>query len=165
MTFSFEWGASVICTTIVTSLLLIALLVWFTAKYFFAKPFSVLTWNLFGAVVVIFCVIYLMRGIPLSMTVSKQGIKVKETFSSVYIPAESIKSIRVISDSYLGEVTRENGSGGFGGYTGLFRSSAIGVYESIVTDRAKPLLLIDTTKGKYVIGASAPDAVVKALGR
>lgn len=165
MTFPFEWSTSVICTTIVTLLLLTVLLVWFAVKYFIAKPFSMLTYNLLGVVIVIFCAICLIRGVPLSMTVSRQGIKVKEIFTSVVIPVESIVSLKVISYSDLGEVTRENGSGGFGGYTGLFKSPIIGDYESIITDKSQPLLLIETKSSKYVIGTSRPDAVKEALGR
>lgn len=163
ITLPFEWGTSVVWISVFTGVLVAVACAVMIYRYVTAHPFKPLSGSLIGVVVCLAVVLFLLQGVPTSLTYGSDGIKIGAIFGGTEIARSEITSVSVISEADLGDVERVNGSGGAGGYIGHFRSQTIGDYESYVTDRSLPLLLVDTPRGKYVISTSQAREIAAAM--
>lgn len=154
MTITFNWSTTVLCISIVTGLAVLLTCAFLVYKYITANPFKVFTYNTLGILTCVIVALLMLEGTPLSLTCNKKGIHIQEIFSSTNIPANEILGAKPITLESLGNITRINGSGGFGGYYGKFHSSILGNYISFITDKSQPLILVETSKTKYVIGCA-----------
>lgn len=102
-----------------------------------------------------------MLSAPLSITLNDSQIVLKKVLGKITINYSQISSVR----SYIPESgdIRVFGSGGFGGYVGVFSNREIGRYFSYVGD-TKQAFLIRTKSGKnYVFSCENVEFVIETI--
>lgn len=159
----FDWSPTVIAITVCVFVTLAAIIAVCLYRIFSEKPVRFFSWNGAAVVVCIGVACSLVVGMPISFSYGEGGVRINKVLSTTVIPSADIESVRVISYGDLGDVTRVDGSGGTGGYFGLFHSSVIGDYNSYISDLSDPLLSISTPQGIYIINAKDAPAIAHTL--
>lgn len=100
---------------------------------------------------------------PYGMGCSDDGVYVRRVKGTLWIPYDEIQSLSPIDPSDVLQF-RVMGSGGFMGYFGLFRSRKLGNFVLYATQR-KGMVLIETSRKKYVVNCPDPVAFVECCNR
>lgn len=147
MTFDAPWGSSLVATSIVVAILLVAS----SALVYFAPRLNRLLYPerevrgealcrllaiCIPVVSLLAAALFMVRG----YTVTGDAILVHRLGWSSAILMDGLESARVSPDAIRG-ASRTRGNGGFLSYTGRFRSGALGSLEAFVTDHARTVVL------------------------
>ena len=172
-TFDAPWGASLITTSLLGVLLLVAS----SALVYFAPRLNRLLYperevkgeaicRLLAVCIPVVSLLaaglFTVRG----YTVTGDTILVHRLGWSSAVPLDELESATVSPDAIRG-ASRTRGNGGFFSYTGRFRSRTLGTMQAFVTDHARTVVLRfrDRTDGEQVVVMSPddPDTFVALL--
>jgi hypothetical protein len=158
---SFVWSSTVVWLTIILSIVILIAYIGLIYGYINTVPFKIITLKSIIILVVTVIMVYAVSLIPTSLTWSEQGIHIDKVIGNVFISKSSIKSITVITYNQLNNPSRRFGSGGYGGYNGLFWNKELGLFTMYVTNKKSKLLFIQTSDKKYVISCNSADDITK----
>ena len=135
----------------VTSILLIALLVYGAIAVWSAGLTAVIvTYIIFGIVA-----IWVLLTMPRYLLLDDKSIVITHPIGQSVILKSDIIEVRAVERSELLGSIRLFGSGGFFGWFGTFRNSKLGVYR-IYCGQLENLYLVKTLTRKYIISSSVP---------
>lgn len=173
MTFDAPWGSSLIATSIVGVILLVAS----SALLYFGPRLNRLLYperavegeaicRLLAVCIPVVSLLasglFMVRG----YTVTGDAILVHRLGWSSTVPLDGLESATVSPDA-VRRASRTRGNGGFFSYTGRFRSRTLGSFRAFVTDHARTVVLRfrDRAEGDQVVVMSPddPDALVALL--
>lgn len=115
----------------------------------------------FGVVILTLAVLLLFR--VKSYTLTPDALKIVRKAGTKSLPRQTLKSASPTSTKDLGFGIRLFGSGGWGGYFGVFYYRHVGKVHVFATDRNKLILLRTTDDRQYLISPEDPVAFLKAL--
>lgn len=98
------------------------------------------------------------RGYALTTT----GVLIKRPLKNVFIPYDSIVSVRTVAEELKWGI-RLWGSGGLYGFIGLFRFKKLGNVRMYVTDRGKMVLIETRCNVRYIISPSDPVTFIEKI--
>jgi hypothetical protein len=96
---------------------------------------------------------------PQCYEVSKEAIRVKRPFKSIYIPLDEVIVVRVLKKEEIGTLFRSFGVGGLFGYFGIYTSTKLGGVDMWCTNTTD-LVLIEYNKKKVIISPEEPGSFV-----
>lgn len=135
----------------VTSILLIALLVYGAIAVWSAGLTAVIvTYIIFGIVA-----IWVLLTMPRYLLLDDKSIVITHPIGQSVILKSDIIEVRAIERSELLGSIRLFGSGGFFGWFGIFRNNKFGTYR-LYCGQLENLYLVKTLTRKYIISASKP---------
>jgi hypothetical protein len=135
----------------VTSILLIALLVYGAIAVWSAGLTAVIvTYIIFGIVAV-----WVLLTMPRYLLLDDKSIVITHPIGQTVILKSDIIEVRAADRTELLGSIRLFGSGGFFGWFGTFRNSKLGVYR-IYCGQLENLYLVKTLTRKYIISSSVP---------
>ena len=135
----------------VTSILLIALLVYGAIAVWSAGLTAVIvTYIIFGIVA-----IWVLLTMPRYLLLDDKSIVITHPIGQTVILKSDIIEVRAVERSELLGSIRLFGSGGFFGWFGIFRNSKFGTYR-LYCGQLENLYLVKTTTKKYIISSSVP---------
>jgi hypothetical protein len=135
----------------VTSILLIALLVYGAIAVWSAGLTAVIvTYIIFGIVAV-----WVLLTMPRYLLLDDKSIVITHPIGQTVILKSDIIEVRAVERSELRGSIRLFGSGGFFGWFGIFRNSKLGTYR-LYCGQLENLYLVKTTTKKYIISSSVP---------
>lgn len=155
----FGWSSDTIVITVIFSVVIIAVLVYIFKTISFKDPFGMWGGKLITALIIIGAEIYFATMTPLFLSYNENEIRIKMVIGRKKIPYEEILNIQKIEPIVLGNSMRKIGSGGAGGYTGLFNNKTLGDYYMYVTKKQDLVLVVTKTK-KYVFNCSERDNLI-----
>jgi hypothetical protein len=144
----FKWSTTVIITTVIVTLVLLSSL--FVSLQYRTVPALIACFVIFIA---LFFVIYLL---PVYMSYDAEGIKIQRLISRVILPVQDILLLKKVDDNMVSWSIRLFGSGGVGGYLGIFSNKKLGTYTMYATQK-KHLILIKTDRKKYIFSCERYD--------
>ena len=135
----------------VTSILLMALLVYGAIAVWSAGLTAVIvTYIIFGIVA-----IWVLLTMPRYLLLDDKSIVITHPIGQTVILKSDIIEVRAVERSELLGSIRLFGSGGFFGWFGIFRNSKFGTYR-LYCGQLENLYLVKTTTKKYIISSSKP---------
>lgn len=135
----------------VTSILLIALLVYGAIAVWSAGMTAVIvTYIIFGIVAV-----WVLLTMPRYLLLDDKSIVITHPIGQSVILKSDIIEVRAIERSDIRGSIRLFGSGGFFGWFGIFRNNKFGTYR-LYCGQLENLYLVKTTTKKYIISSSKP---------
>lgn len=135
----------------VTSILLMALLVYGAIAVWSAGMTAVIvTYIIFGIVA-----IWVLLTMPRYLLLDDKSIVITHPIGQSVILKSDIIEVRAIERSDIRGSIRLFGSGGFFGWFGIFRNSKFGTYR-LYCGQLENLYLVKTTTKKYIISSSKP---------
>ena len=135
----------------VTSILLIALLVYGAIAVWSAGLTAVIvTYIIFGIVA-----IWVLLTMPRYLLLDDKSIVITHPIGQTVILKSDIIEVRAVDRSELLGSIRLFGSGGFFGWFGIFRNNKFGTYR-LYCGQLENLYLVNTTTKKYIISSSKP---------
>ena len=135
----------------VTSILLIALLVYGAIAVWSAGLTAVIvTYIIFGIVA-----IWVLLTMPRYLLLDDKSIVITHPIGQSVILKSDIIEVRAVESSELRGSIRLFGSGGFFGWFGIFRNSKFGTYR-LYCGQLENLYLVKTLTKKYIISSSVP---------
>lgn len=135
----------------VTSILLIALLVYGAIAVWSAGLTAVIvTYIIFGIVA-----IWVLLTMPRYLLLDDKSIVITHPIGQTVILKSDIIEVRAVERSELRSSIRLFGSGGFFGWFGIFRNSKFGTYR-LYCGQLENLYLVKTLTRKYIISSSVP---------
>ena len=155
----FGWSNDTIIITAVFGIIVIAVLVYLFKTISFKDPFSMWGGKLITALIIIIAEIYFATTTPLFLIYNDYEIRIKMVLGCKKIPYTEIVDIQKIEPTVISNSTRLFGSGGAGGYTGLFHNSVLGDYYIYATKK-QHLILVESKTKKYVFNCSERDKLV-----
>ncbi len=133
----------------VTSILLIALLVYGAIAVWSAGLTAVIvTYIIFGIVA-----IWVLLTMPRYLLLDDKSIVITHPIGQTVILKSDIIEVRAIERSDIRGSIRLFGSGGFFGWFGIFRNNKFGTYR-LYCGQLENLYLVKTTTKKYIISSS-----------
>ena len=135
----------------VTSILLIALLVYGAIAVWNAGLTAVIvTYIIFGIVA-----IWVLLTMPRYLLLDDKSIVITHPIGQTVILKSDIIEVRAVERSDIRGSIRLFGSGGFFGWFGIFRNSKFGTYR-LYCGQLENLYLVKTLTKKYIISSSKP---------
>ena len=135
----------------VTSILLIALLVYGAIAVWSAGLTAVIvTYIIFGIVA-----IWVLLTMPRYLLLDDKSIVITHPIGQTVILKSDIIEVRAVERSELLGSIRLFGSGGFFGWFGIFRNNKFGTYR-LYCGQLENLYLVKTLTRKYIISSSVP---------
>ena len=135
----------------VTSILLIALLVYGAIAVWSAGLTAVIvTYIIFGIVA-----IWVLLTMPRYLLLDDKSIVITHPIGQSVILKSDIIEVRAVERSELRSSIRLFGSGGFFGWFGIFRNNKFGTYR-LYCGQLENLYLVKTLTKKYIISSSVP---------
>ena len=135
----------------VTSILLIALLVYGAIAVWSAGLTAVIvTYIIFGIVA-----IWVLLTMPRYLLLDDKSIVITHPIGQTVILKSDIIEVRAVERSELLGSIRLFGSGGFFGWFGIFRNSKFGTYR-LYCGQLENLYIVKTLTRKYIISSSVP---------
>lgn len=135
----------------VTSILLMALLVYGAIAVWSAGMVAVIvTYIIFGIVAV-----WVLLTMPRYLLIDSKSIVITHPIGHTAILKSDIIEIRAIDSNEIRGSLRLFGSGGFFGWFGIFRNSKFGTYQ-LYCGQLENLYLVKTSKRNYIISSSKP---------
>ena len=135
----------------VTSILLMALLVYGAIAVWSAGMTAVIvTYIIFGIVAV-----WVLLTMPRYLLIDDKSIVITHPIGQSVILKSDIIEVRAIERSDVRGSIRLFGSGGFFGWFGVFRNNKFGTYR-LYCGQLENLYLVKTTTKKYIISSSKP---------
>ena len=135
----------------VTSILLMALLVYGAIAVWSAGMTAVIvTYIIFGIVAV-----WVLLTMPRYLLIDDKSIVITHPIGQTVILKSDIIEVRAIERSDIRGSIRLFGSGGFFGWFGIFRNNKFGTYR-LYCGQLENLYLVKTTTKKYIISSSKP---------
>ena len=135
----------------VTSILLIALLVYGAIAVWSAGlPAVIVTYIIFGIVAV-----WVLLTMPRYLLLDDKSIVITHPIGQSVILKSDIIEVRAVERSELLGSIRLFGSGGFFGWFGIFRNSKFGTYR-LYCGQLENLYIVKTLTRKYIISSSVP---------
>lgn len=135
----------------VTSILLIALLVYGAIAVWYAGMTAVIvTYIILGIVA-----IWVLLSIPRYLLLDDKSIVITHPIGQSVILKSDIIEVRAIERSDIRGSIRLFGSGGFFGWFGIFRNNKFGTYR-LYCGQLENLYLVKTLTKKYIISSSKP---------
>ena len=107
------------------------------------------TWIIAGLVFGSIFAVWLFR--PTNYTITEDGLLIGRPIGSRRLLLKDIASVEAVSSSALGFQLRVFGSGGFGGYFGVFRPSGLGRSIDYYVTNMSNLLLIRRRTGRELL--------------
>ena len=146
-----SWNAEVVIITVVGLSIVLGCLI----LLFINEAVSVyLKWVL--GTVIILPILYVATWTPISLSISKEKIVLKQLLGHIAIPLDDVILIQKIDTAILDHSIRAFGSGGAFGYLGNFWNKTLVKYSMYITDR-KNLLLVKTHHKTYVFNCNNPE--------
>ncbi len=93
---------------------------------------------------------YLILNIPLYVSIDNDRIVIKKILGRIVIENKNIIYVSLITRGQLTKLKRKFGSGGFGGYWGVFENPILGEINMYISNY-KDIYLVQTKTKKYVI--------------
>ena len=124
----FGWSSDTIVITVIFSAIIVAVFVYLFKTISFKDPFEMWGGKLITALIIIGVEIYFATITPLFLLYNENEIRIKMVIGRKKIPCKEILDIQKIEPKDLGHSIRKIGSGGVGGYTGLFHNGILGDY-------------------------------------
>ena len=155
----FEWSNDTIIITVIFSVVIIAVLIYLFKTISFKDPFHMWGGKLITAVVIIAAEIYFATITPLFLSYNGDEIRIRMVLGCKKIPYGEILSIKKIDPDVIGNSTRIVGSGGAGGYIGLFNNKTLGDYYMYATKK-QDLVLVETKTKRYVFNCAEREDLV-----
>ncbi len=115
----------------------------------------------FAVVILTLAVLLLFR--VKSYTLTKDELQIIRKAGVKSLPRQTLKSASPTTTKDLGFGIRLFGSGGWGGYFGIFYYRHVGKVHVFATDRKKLILLRTTDGRQYLLSPEDPAAFLKAL--
>jgi hypothetical protein len=165
MIFNCPWDTSVIFTTSISFVIILAVAIALFVKmmhYKKAKKSLTAAFCLLGALFFICIEIISATFCPRSISIENEAIYIHRIKGDVVIPLETIEVIRRGNDLDTKNAKRVFGSGGAWGYLGKFRSAQLGDYQMYVTDSSQKIL-VKTTAGTLIFSCDKPDEFVNCI--
>lgn len=135
----------------VTSILLIALLVYGAIAVWSAGLTAVIvTYIIFGIVA-----IWVLLTMPRYLLLDDKSIVITHPIGQTVILKSDIIEVRAVERSDIRGSIRLFGSGGFFGWFGIFRNNKFGTYR-LYCGQLENLYLVKTLTKKYIISSSVP---------
>lgn len=166
MKFSCGWDSSTIIWTAGIGILLFFVAVILIRKLIKAiKEKQIWSSISFSAIIclILYLVISGLIEMPLNIELSDNSVKINQLFRSTSIEYNDIKEIRLVLDDDLIEEVRENGSTGFFGDLGKYRSEKLGNYEKFTTNKEDQILIETINNDKYMFSCNTPELLVKMI--
>ena len=155
----FEWSNDAIIITAIYSIVIIAVLIYIFKTISFKDPFNMWGGKLITAIIIIAAEIYFATTTPLFLSYNEDEIRIRMVLGCKKIPYDDILSIQKIEPEVISNSTRKVGSGGAGGYTGLFNNKTLGNYYMYVTKKQN-LVLVESKTKKYVFNCSERENLI-----
>lgn len=151
LTYNYRWNTEVVIITVVGLSIVFGCLI----LLFINESVSVyLKWIL--GIVIILPILYAATWIPISLSINKEKMVLKQLLGHITIPLDDIVRIQKIDKAVLYKSIRTFGSGGAFGYLGNFWNKTLGKYTMYITDR-KNLLLVKTHHKVYIFNCNKPE--------
>ena len=138
MTFDCSWDSSVVLWTIGIGVLLLAAIIILAKKLVFnikEQYYWVSVLYGLGVLFILFFTITTIIDVPINIQLNDNSLVVNRPATNIVIDYTAIKDIRRITKEDLEGETRTNGSTGFFGYQGKWKSKNLGNYKNILPIR------------------------------
>ena len=155
----FGWSSDTIIITAITSVVIIAVLIYLFKTISFKESFDMWGGKLITALVIIAAEIYFATITPLFLTCNEDEIRIRMVLGCKKIPYGEILCIRKIAPDVISHSTRKVGSGGAGGYIGLFNNKTLGDYYMYATKK-QDLVLVESKTRKYVFNCAEREDLI-----
>ena len=156
----FDWSSDTIIITAIYTVVIIAVLIYLFRTISFRDPFSMWGGRLITAVIIIAAEIYFATVTPLFLSYNEDEIRIRMVLGCKRIPYEDIVSIQKIEPEVISNSTRKVGSGGAGGYVGLFNNRTLGDYYMYATKKQE-LVLVESKTKRYVFNCAEREDLVE----
>jgi len=165
MIFECSWDSNVKMWTIGIALLLLTVIVILIRKIILNNK-ERHYWSSAVYVIIISLILFLSvtsaMDAPRTISLTDTSLKINQLFNSLEIDYASIKEIRrVNADDLKGEV-RNNGSTGFFGDQGKWKSKALGNYEKFSTNSNNQILIETIDSRKIIFSCDNPDLLLES---
>ncbi|MDE7133835.1 MAG: PH domain-containing protein [Rikenellaceae bacterium] len=155
----FGWSNDTVIITTVFGIITIAVLIYLFKTISFKDPIGIWGVKMAAALIIIASDIYMATTTPVFLIYNESELRIKMVLGSKKIPYIEIVDIQNIEPSVISKSTRRFGSGGAGGYTGLFYNKVLGNYYIYATEK-RNLVLIESKTKKYVFNCYERDDLV-----
>lgn len=166
MKFSCSWDSNTIIWTVGIGILLFLVGVIMLIKLIKAiKDKQIWSSVTFGGIMclILYIVISGLIEMPSNIEISNNSLRVNQLFKSLSIEYNDIKAIKlVVEDDLIGE-TRINGSTGFLGDLGMYKSEKLGNYEKFTTNKEDQILIETVNNDKYMFSCDNPKLLIEAI--
>ena len=160
----FEWSSDTIIITAIYTVVIIAVLIYIFSTISFNDSFNMWGGRLITAVIIIAAEIYFATVTPLFLSYNEDDIRIRMVLGCKRIPYEDIVSIQKIEPEVIRNSTRKVGSGGAGGYVGLFNNRTLGDYYMYATKKQE-LVLVESKTKRYVFNCAEREELVEFVKR
>ena len=155
----FEWSNDTVIITAISGVVTIAVLIYIFKTISFKDSFAMWGGRLFTALIIIGVEFYFATITPLFLSYDEDEIRIRMVLGCKKIPYDDIVGIQTITPDVIGRSIRKVGSGGAGGYIGLFNNKTLGDYYIYATKK-QDLVLVESKTRKYVFNCSERDELV-----
>ena len=155
----FEWSNSLVISNLILGIIFIVVFIICIRNLSFDDPFSVWGGKMITMIIISGVTIAFLFSTPLYVSYNEEGVIIKKIIGSKKFPQSEICSLVKIDTKTIAGSTRKMGSGGIGGYIGLFYNKQLGNYYMHVTIK-KDLVLLETNQKKYVFNCKIRDELI-----
>ena len=156
----FEWSNEMIISNLILGIIFLVVLVICFRTISFQDPFSLWGGKLIAIIIIFGVTITSLFITPRYVSYNEEGVKIKKIIGSKKIPQSEICNLVGIDTRTIANSKRKFGSGGVGGYIGLFYNKQLGDYHLYLTMRKNLVLLETTNQKKYVFNCSKRDELI-----
>lgn len=128
MKFYFDWSYETIIITSVLLVVIICIIIYIIkSASVSSSPVSRYVKIAIAVILVVIEVCFSAKT-PIYLLVSEREVRMHQVVGNIKIPIKEILRVEAIDSKAIANSIRKNGSGGAGGYTGLFYNKTLGNY-------------------------------------